>query len=191
MEDGALPWTLIERLDPENTAEPLFSTEPFCALVSEVSVGSDDPAEFLSAATRFCNETLWGTLSASIVCHGILEDDPIVGAALEKAIDELRYGAIAVNHWPGFVYATVTAPWGGHPSSTLSDVKSGIGFVHDTVMLGRIEKAVLKGPLTVFPKPPVFYDHRNMAAVGERLLRYFARPGWGRLPSVAMAALRG
>ncbi|MDI1447620.1 aldehyde dehydrogenase family protein [Polyangium sp. 6x1] len=188
---GTLPWTMITDLDAADAREPLFSTEPFCGIVSEVSVGSQDPAEFLAAATRFCNDTLWGTLSASIVCPSILEEDPVVGAALERAIDELRYGAVAVNCWPGLVYGTVTAPWGGHPSVTLADVKSGIGFVHNTVMLGRIEKAVLRGPLKTFPRPPFFYDHRNMAITAERLLRYYARPGWGRIPAVAMAALRG
>lgn len=186
-----LPWTLIERLDASRADEPLFSTEPFCSIISEVSVGSDDPVEFLSAATKFCNDSLWGTLSASIVCHGVLEDDPVVGKALERTIDELRYGAVAVNHWPALVYGTVTAPWGGHPSSTLENVQSGKGFVHNTVMLGNIEKAIFRGPLTNFPRPPLFFDHRKMDVVAERLMHYNARPGWSRLPSVAMAALTG
>ena len=186
-----LPWTLIEKLDASRQDEPLFSTEPFCAILSEVSVGSDDPVEFLAAATKFCNDTLWGTLSASIVCHEVHEDDPVVGAALERAIDELRYGAVAVNHWPAFVYGMVTAPWGGHPSSTLANVQSGIGFVHNTVMLGNIEKAILRGPLVSFPRPPLFFDHRKMDIVAERLMHYNARPGWLRLPSVAAAALTG
>jgi acyl-CoA reductase-like NAD-dependent aldehyde dehydrogenase len=186
-----LPWTLIEKLDGSSPDEPLFSTEPFCAILSEVSVGSDDPVEFLSAATKFCNDKLWGTLSASIVCHSVLEDDPVVGAALERTIDELRYGAVALNHWPAFVYGTVTAPWGGHPSSTLANVQSGLGFVHNTLMLGNIEKAILRGPLTSFPRPPLFYDHRKMDVVGERLMRYNAWPGWTRLPAVAAAALTG
>lgn len=186
-----LPWTLIERLDPSRRDEPLFSTEPFCAILSEVSVGSDDPLEFLSAATKFCNESLWGTLSASIVCHGVLEDDPVVGVALERAIDELRYGAVALNHWPAFVYGMVTAPWGGHPSSTLADVQSGQGFVHNTMMLGKIEKAILRGPLVSFPRPPLFFDHRKMDVVAERLMHYNARPGWARLPRLAAAAFTG
>ncbi len=186
-----LPWTLIEHLDPLRQDEPLFSTEPFCALISEVSVGSDDPVEFLEAATKFCNDTLWGTLSAAIVCHGVLEDDPVVGRALEQAIDELRYGAVAVNHWPAFVYGTVTAPWGGHPSATLANVQSGQGFVHNTLMLGNIEKAIFRGPLVSFPRPPLFFDHRKMHVVAERLMHYNADPGWLRLPSVASAAMRG
>jgi len=186
-----LPWTLVERLDASRSDEPLFSTEPFCSIVSEVSVGSDDPVEFLCAATKFCNESLWGTLAASIVCHGVLEDDPVVGPALERTIDELRYGAVALNHWPAFVYGMVTAPWGGHPSSTLQNVQSGKGFVHNTVMLGDIEKAILRGPLTSFPRPPLFYDHRKMDVVARRVMHYNEKPGWMRLASVAMAALSG
>jgi acyl-CoA reductase-like NAD-dependent aldehyde dehydrogenase len=188
---GELPWTLIEGLDPEATAEPLFSTEPFCSILSVVEVGSDDPAHFLDAATSFCNTRLWGTLSATIVVHPFLADDPAVGRALDRAILELRYGAVAINHWPAFVYALVTPPWGGHPSATLSDVQSGLGFVHNTPMLERIEKAVLRGPLVGFPRPPIFYDHKKMHLVGERMCRYWANPGWGRLPAVAMAALAG
>jgi acyl-CoA reductase-like NAD-dependent aldehyde dehydrogenase len=186
-----LPWTLIEDLDPKNPREPLFHEEPFCGIMSEVSVGSDDPAEFLDTATRFCNDTLWGTLSASIVVHPVLEDDPTVGRALEEAITRLRYGAISVNQWPAFVYALVAPPWGGHPSSTLADVQSGLGFVHNTPMLDRIEKAILRGPLVASPRPPVFYDHRNMARLGEKLARYYASPGWGHVPSIAGAALFG
>jgi acyl-CoA reductase-like NAD-dependent aldehyde dehydrogenase len=186
-----LPWTLIEHLEVSRRDEPLFSTEPFCAILSEVSVGSNDPVEFLAAATTFCNDTLWGTLSASIVCHGVHEDDSVVGAALEKCIDELRYGAVAVNHWPAFVYGMVTAPWGGHPSSTLANVQSGKGFVHNTVMLGNIEKAILRGPLMSFPRPPLFFDQRKMHVVAERMMHYNANPGWMRLPSVATAAMTG
>lgn len=186
-----LPWTLIENLDASRRDEPLFSIEPFCAILSQVSLGSDDPVEFLAAATSFCNDTLWGTLSASIVCHGVHEDDPVVGAALEKCIDELRYGAVAVNHWPALVYGMVTAPWGGHPSSTLANVQSGQGFVHNTLMLANIEKAILRGPLTSFPRPPLFFDHRKMHIVGERLMHYNADPGWMKLPSVASAAMGG
>jgi hypothetical protein len=58
-------------------------------------------------------------------------------------------------------------------------------------MLGNIEKAILRGPLVSFPRPPLFFDHRKMEIVAERLMHYNARPGWTRLPGVAAAALRG
>jgi hypothetical protein len=70
-------------------------------------------------------------------------------------------------------------------------VQSGQGFVHNTLMLGNIEKAILRGPLTSFPRPPLFFDHRKMHVVGERLMHYNADPGWMKLPSVASAAMGG
>ena len=188
---GELPWTIVSKLDPASASEALFSNEPFCGIVSEVEVGGTDPAEFLDAATRFCNDTLWGTLSATIIAHPLHEESEAAKEALDRAIRELRYGAIAVNHWPALVYGLVTPPWGGHPSSTLANVQSGIGFVHNTQMLGRIEKAVLRGPLRMFPKPPYFFDNRKMADIGERLTEYSADPSWGKVVRVATAALRG
>jgi hypothetical protein len=189
--DGALPWTLILDLDASKTDESLFSTEPFCGILSEVSIGSQDPVEFLSAATAFCNDRLWGTLSASIVIHPSLEEDRTVGRAFEDAVAKLRYGAIAVNHWPALVYGLVVPPWGGHPSATLDNVQSGIGWVHNTPMLGKIDKAVVRGPLRVSPKPPIFYDNRKMRDIGEAVTHYAAAPSWGRVLSVATKALRG
>jgi acyl-CoA reductase-like NAD-dependent aldehyde dehydrogenase len=188
---GALPWTLISGLDEEDAGEPLFTTEPFCSILSIVEVGSSDPVEFLDAATRFCNERLWGTLSASLVVHPSGEEDPAIAAAIERALLELRYGAIAVNQWPAYLYATVVPPWGGHPSATLADVQSGLGFVHNTAMLGRIEKTILRAPLTAIPRPPIFPDHRRSHEVGERFAAYAAAPSWAGVARVAASALRG
>lgn len=186
-----LPWTLAVGLDEADPAEPLFSTEPFCGLLSVVEVGSADPIEFLAEATRFCNERLWGTLSASIVIHPGAEESPALASALDQALLDLRYGAVAINTWPALVYGTVAPPWGGHPSATLADVQSGLGFVHNTPMLGGVEKAILRAPLQMFPRPPIFYDHRRAHEVGERLASCAAAPSWGKVLRVAGAALRG
>jgi hypothetical protein len=188
---GAIPFTLVLGLDPSSTSEPLFTTEPFCGILSEVSVGSDDPPEFLAAATAFCNDRLWGTLSAGLVIPPILEEDPAIARAFDAATAALRYGAIAVNHWPGLVYGLVVPPWGGHPSASLSDVQSGMGWVHNTLMLGRVEKAILRGSLRQSPKPPIFYDHKKMREVGQAMTAYAAAPSLGRVLSVAAKAIRG
>jgi acyl-CoA reductase-like NAD-dependent aldehyde dehydrogenase len=189
--DGKLPWTMIRDLDPARKDEPLFATEPFCSILSVVSIGSDDPVAFLAEATRFCNEQLWGTLSCALTIHPALEDDPAIVLALEKAIVALRYGAVAVNQWPAMVYAMASPPWGGHASGTLADVQSGLGFVHNTPMLGRIDKAVLRAPLEARPKPAYFLDNKRMRDIGERLTRVAAAPSLGGVASVALAALRG
>jgi acyl-CoA reductase-like NAD-dependent aldehyde dehydrogenase len=190
-EDGKLPWTIIRDLDVGRVDEPLFTTEPFCSILSVVAIGSDDPVAFLGAATRFCNDRLWGTLSCAITIHEAQEEDPTIALALEKALVELRYGAVALNQWPAMLYALASPPWGGHPSATLADVQSGLGFVHNTPMLGRIDKAVLRAPLEGSPKPAYFLDNKKMRDIGERLTRDAAAPSLGGVASVAMAAIRG
>jgi aldehyde dehydrogenase (NAD(P)+) len=186
-----LPWTLIRNVDGANPADPLFRTEPFCAILSDVTLGSADPVEFLDRFTRFGNETLWGTLNAALVIHPRLEKDPTVGACLDRAILELRYGTVAVNHWPAIGYGTASLPWGGHPSATLKDVQSGLGWVHNSYMIEGIEKSVLRGPLRVFPTPPWFVGNRRGLKVAQRLVALEAEPRWTRVPAVALAALWG
>jgi acyl-CoA reductase-like NAD-dependent aldehyde dehydrogenase len=188
--EGELPWTLITDLDP-NRDEPQFGTEPFCAVLSCVELPADDPAEFLAEATSFANDRLWGTLSACIIIHPKQEKDARVGPAFERALAELRYGTLCVNHWPALGYGFVTTPWGGHPSATLEDIQSGLGWVHNTYMLEGIEKCVVRGPLTIFPKPPWFNNHNRTHDVAARMLALEAEPSWSKLPSVVLSAIRG
>jgi aldehyde dehydrogenase (NAD(P)+) len=188
-EDGKLPWTLISELDPASAA-PQFTVEPFCSILSEVSVGSADPLEFLRAATSFANDRLWGTLNAMLYVPPALEGDKAVAAALEGAIGELRYGTVAVNHWPASAYALGTAPWGGHPSATLADIQSGLGWVHNSLLLERVEKTVQRGALRVFPVPPYFPGHRSLHPLGRALVDFEASPSARGLARVGYFAAR-
>lgn len=189
-EAGKLPWALIRGLDPKSD-DIIYSTEPFCSILSEVALPETDPAAFLRSATAFANQKLWGTLSCSLLISPRTEEIPSVKSALDEAIAELRYGVVAINHWPAVAYAAMTPPWGGHPSATLKNVQSGIGFVHNTQMLEGIEKAVLRGPLTVFPKPPWFAQNRRGHMVAERLVSLEQEPNILKLPSIVLNALRG
>ncbi|MCS6915745.1 MAG: aldehyde dehydrogenase family protein [Myxococcales bacterium] len=185
-----LPWALVPDLDPEDREEQLFQVEPFCGILSETALPETDPAGFLAAATRFCNERLWGTLNACLVVPPRLEQGS-VGQQLERSIAELRYGSVAINHWPALVYGTVTPPWGGHPSATLQDIQSGLGWVHNTFLLGGIEKNVMRGPIVVRPRPPWFYDHQRAHEIGRRLVGLEASASWLQLPGIVLQALRG
>jgi aldehyde dehydrogenase (NAD(P)+) len=191
--EGRLPWTLMAGLDAADVAESAFSTEPFCSIISETEIGSTDPIEFLDRAVDFANNRLWGTLSAQLVVHPKLMKDPRTAAAVERAITRLRYGAVAVNTWPAFVYAYGTPPWGAHPSSTPRDIQSGSGWVHNAVMIepAQIEKAVLRHPITVFPKPAIFPTHRAAHTLLRRLSYLEERLAVGRLPGVLSAAMAG
>jgi len=143
------------------------------------------------AATAFCNDRLWGTLNATIIVDPRTESAPPVAAELDRAILNLQYGTVAINHWPGLVFGSASAPWGGHPSATLADVQSGIGWVHNTFMLEGIDKSVFRGPIVMSPKPAWFYDNTMMRVIGSKLVDFEAAPSALKLPGLAIAALRG
>lgn len=188
---GQLPWTIIPGVDATDSREPTFFTEPFCSILSETEVGSEDPVEFLERAVDFANNRLWGTLSADLVVHPKSMKDPRIAEAVERAIARLRYGAVGVNSWAGFVFAYASPPWGAYPGSTPAEIRSGMGWVHNTSMLEGIEKSVLRHPLTIVPKPSTFPSHRTAHTVLRRLTFLEEHAKWSKVPGVIAAAVRG
>ena len=84
------------------------------------------------------------------------------------------------------------APHGGVTSpSTLKNVQGGLGWVHNTFMLEGIEKVVLRGPLTVFPKPPWFVTSKTAHEIAPKLVELEFEPSVLKVPAIAIAALRG
>jgi acyl-CoA reductase-like NAD-dependent aldehyde dehydrogenase len=189
-EPGQLPWTLLEDLTPDSPAAS-YQLEPFCPLLSVVEVDEPDPLAFLSRAVRFLNEKVWGTLNAMLFVPSAWEDDPSVEAGISRAIDELRYGTVAVNYWPALGYGTGTPPWGGHPSSSLQDAQSGIGFVHNALMLEHVQKVVLRGPLRSFPKPIYFPSHRHIEPLARSLFDFESTGNVSALVRTGLYGARG
>lgn len=184
----ALPWAFIPEVDPASDALA-FTTEAWCSVLSETALKESDPAAFMDAAVKFCNERVWGTLSCSLLI------DPRTQKAiphdLERAVTDLRYGSVVVNHWPGLSYGLVVNTWGAYPGHTLEDIGSGIGVVHNTMMFERPQKTVIQGPFLVNPKPPWFATHRRSHLVAPRLTQYEHSPSKLKIPGIAINALLG
>ena len=113
--EGKVPWTLIHHLDPNDTEDICFNTESWCGQTSEVALSASSIVEYIDQAVEFCNERIWGTLACSIIVHPKSLKDPAVAEAVERAIANLRYGAIAVNHWSGLVFGLADAHLGRIP----------------------------------------------------------------------------
>jgi aldehyde dehydrogenase (NAD(P)+) len=189
--EGTLPWTVIRGLDEKDKSTLHFRMEPFCSILSVVELGESDPSGFLARATDFCNDTLWGTLNAVLFVHPSQLKDATLSAEVEGAVRRLRYGAVAINQWSAVAYALGSTPWGGHPSSTLADIQSGLGWAHNASMLEGIEKCVLRGPIESPFKPLWSPLHRTCHTVGRKLCEFESDPDLWRLSKLGYSALRG
>ena len=188
---GALPYALITDVDLAKKDDKVFSVEPWCTVLSEAPIAASDPAAFLEEAVRVCNEQVWGTLCATILVHPSTLASPAGAAAVDKAIRALKYGSVAVNTWPAAVFGLGSLPWGGHPSSTLADIQSGRGWVHNTFMFEGLEKTVLHAPAKGFPISPWFPAHRTLDALAKAVLELEQGPSWLKVPKIAFNAMRG
>lgn len=140
---GHLPWTFIADVDAGHAEDICFNEEPFLSLFSETSLGGRDAAEFIGKAVDFANDKVWGTLVASIVVHPKSMKDPAVAEAVNRAIEDLRYGSIVINNWGALAHYMTATPWGAYPGSDMGDVQSGIGFVNNPLMFDRVQKSVI------------------------------------------------
>jgi hypothetical protein len=116
--------------------------------------------------------------------------DPDVAAAVERAIDDLRYGSVVVNDWSGQAYAMVNLSWGAYPGSPDADIQSGRGVVHNTYLLEDVEKSVVRGPFRPPLKPLWFHSHGTLDQVLPTLAQYTATGDPRFLPKVVASALR-
>ncbi|MEM6530523.1 MAG: aldehyde dehydrogenase, partial [Chloroflexota bacterium] len=175
--DGELPWTYITDVDATAAHDVTFDTEPFCAVMSATALEAESIAEYIAHAVEFVNEKLWGTLVAEIIVHPESMKDPAVKAAVERAIADLRYGAICINVATGIAYTTGTTAWGGHSGTDIYDVQSGISFVNNSLMFDdqQIQKSVIRN---TFRSPLTSQDVTGprFSAIAERLAWFEAEP---------------
>jgi aldehyde dehydrogenase (NAD(P)+) len=186
-----LPFALVTDLDASDRREKAFSEEPWCTVLSETALPATDTVKFLEDAVRFVNERVWGTLCATLIVHPKTLADLVTGPAVTAAIDALRYGSVSLNSFSGAVFAIGNAPWGGHPSSTLGNIQSGLGVVHNTFMLEKSEKFVLRAPLKTFPIALWLPGHRKLKEMGRKLLDFEMEPSWLKVPGIGVSAVGG
>ncbi|MEM6995645.1 MAG: aldehyde dehydrogenase family protein [Myxococcota bacterium] len=198
--DAETPRLLIKDVDAESDAY-CFDTEFFAGALAQTSLPGDDPETFLRNAIEFSNTRLRGTLGASILIHP--KTERALGSRFESLLADLRYGTIGVNAWSGVNFLLPRGTWGAHPGHARNDIQSGIGVVHNALMFDKPQKTVVRAPwrpfprgvlsgqTTMLPRPPWFVTNAMAAEVGKRITAFAADPGWGRLPGIFAAALRG
>ncbi len=191
--------TLLPHLDAA-ADEQAFTTEYFSPVLGVTELKGSGQA-FLDEAVTFANDRCQGTLGVNLIAHH--KTIAGLGEGLDRAIAELRYGTVAVNAWTGVAFLTARASWGAFPGHTLDDVQSGIGVVHNALLLDQPERTVVRGPfrpfprsmatgqLSLSPRPPWFVTNSTADTTGRLLADFAAKPRWSALPAIFASALRG
>ena len=182
---------MLPDLDPSIDDDIAFRVESFNGVFGETSIGGRDVAAYLDTVAEFCNETLWGTLAATIIVHPTSMKDPAVAAAVERLIERLRYGTIAVNAWAGIGYGLGSTTWGAFPGHPRNDIQTGQGWVRNSFMVERPQKSVIRAPWKLGKKPPQSYDFTTMGSLARRLVKLEAYGDLKQLPGIVADGIKG
>ena len=192
--------TLLVDVDPDGD-HPGFHDEMFGPVYITTAIDGADPGDFLAKAVAFANERLHGNLGANILIHPQTAKE--LGPQLEQAIADLRYGCIGVNVWSAFAFLSPRAAWGAYPGNTATDIQSGTGVVHNTLMFDRSQKSVTRAPFRPFHRslghplegltvrPPWFLDNSTARSTARAFTMFAADPKPTRLPGIFIPAVRG
>jgi len=184
-DDGTLPWHLARDVDP-TTERRLLEREWFGPVAAEVALPAADIEAFCGRATDFVGG-LPGSLAASVTIPETLS--PRDRQRAELLVEHLRYGVVAINTWSALAYAMGSVPWGGYPGGTLADPGSGIGRVHDPLMLPLVHNSILRAPLAGSLTPAWVPWHRSGRQLARGVLAMYAaiaRGGRGFGPLLRM-----
>ena len=190
---------LLVDIHPTDDASTIQSTEYFSPVLGVIELPGTGQA-FLDAAVATVNRDFVGTLGANIIA--LPSTITTLGSGFENSLAELQYGTIAVNTWTALGFLTPGAPWGAFPGHTLDQVQSGIGIVHNALLLEGTEKTIARGPFrpfprsvlhgefAFFPKPPWFVTARSARKTGRLLAGFAAAPSWFAMPAIFRSAFR-
>ena len=189
--DGTLPWVLAEGVDPGR--DPRVERECFVPVACEAALEGADVATYCRRAAEVVHR-LPGSLAASVTLPAGLS--AAERHAAENLVDHLPFGVVAVNCWSAIAYAVGNVPWGGFPGATLADPRSGIGFVHDPLLLPLVHNSILRGPLLPSLRPAWFPWHGSGAALARGVVDLYrrraeGREGWTTLLGMLPAVIRG
>ena len=186
--DGHLQWTFITGVNSSDAGDICFRNEAFCGAFAETAIDAPGTVAYLEQAVRFANQTLWGNLTATIVAHPASLRDKRVGAAIDRAVADLRYGTVLINQFAAFGIFLMTATWGAYPGNEMHDIQSGIGVTTNVLMFDSPQKSVVRGPFIMRPDP-FNITSRAVVGYGKKMVEFQREPSLSKVPGYLWSAL--
>ncbi len=174
--DGSLPPIFRTGLDP--AAEPRWlEREWFLPAAVEVPLVAGSLDAFCGAVGDFVRG-LPGSLAASVTAPASASSHD--ARRVDLLVGHLAYGVVARNTWSALAYALANVPWGGFPGATLAEPASGIGRVHDPLLLPLVHNSIVTARLVTWPQPTWLPWHRRSARIARAAVDAYADLAAGR-----------
>ncbi|MEW5311995.1 MAG: hypothetical protein WDW38_003660 [Sanguina aurantia] len=129
--------------------EYAFQNEPFAPVLNILKLPTVGTPAFLTAATAFANDGLWGSLSATFVVSP--QEEGLHAEAVQTALQGLKYGMVGVNIWTGAHFMMGSTAWGAFHDpkdpATTKAAGSGIGLIGNPYLVQNVQKTVLRCPM--------------------------------------------
>ncbi len=172
-----------------NAEEQGYATahEAFCQIIGEVPLDTEANADdFLPKAVAFCNAHLLGTLAGCIL---IDEDTKKVHqAALDQAVTDMEYGAIAINTMPPFIFLSPWLTWGGNEEG--KEFVSGHGNFGNGMNFENVQKSIMTAGF-MSPGHMIQTNKTAFDRMATNMARYAVEPNWMNLIRLMGGAVAG
>lgn len=155
--------------------------------IIKMEVDANDAESFTAVATEVANEQCYGTLS----CVVLADDAAQKTSAFDRLIKDLRFGMININASGSVGYYLPRLSWGAYPGHTPADIGSGVGVVHNTLLLDRVQKSVVRVPFRIPYKPYWQATHGAHPRLARSIVAFFSAPSLLRFAVLAFYALCG
>lgn len=170
-----------------NKNEIAFRREFWATFMGQTYINGKDDGEYLANAVKFANEKLWGTLAAVIIIDPKTQKELTQNGTFQRAIEDLQYGTIVTNAYPGLSLTLGTNPWGGYPGSSYQDIQSGNTFTLNPFLLDNIEKSVVYAPFCKLPLPSWKPSHKALPQLARAFTMYLIQGGFTAFLRLARA----
>ena len=163
------------------------NNEAFCQILDEVPLDTPPNAsDFLPKAVSFANEKLLGTLASCIIIdeHSKKQHED----SLTQAVTDLKYGGIAVNTMPPFIFLNPYLTWGGNEEG--QELVSGRGHFGNLLCFENIEKSIIYADFMSVGHM-INTNKSAMNGLSRGMAKYATDPSWMNLTKLTVTALSG
>eukprot|EP00054_Salpingoeca_dolichothecata_P020719 m.131228 g.131228 ORF g.131228 m.131228 type:complete len:506 (-) comp23721_c0_seq2:18-1535(-) len=179
-ESACQPFLFIPSID--ETQFPILHHAFLRGVIGVITVPGDNFVVCMRKTLALVNQPVFGGLSCCLLAHPDLHSN--FKEEFAAVIRDLKFGAIAVNCWPGIMMGLGVTTWGKYNEDLSQVCTCGNGLMFDFP-----QKSVLYSSWRPMFKPPWNVTHRHRLRIARGLTMLEASPSYLKLAALNLECL--